>query len=166
LGEKQGYVINIQKYSLHDGPGIRTIVFLKGCPLRCKWCCNPEGQSFLPELKVTYGKCDGCGRCVALCPQKALSVKDGIVAVDRAACSVCGKCEDFCWTGALEPFGRYYTVDEMYDYLIRDEAFYKSLAAVSPSEAARPPGTRISCWRSWKSSIGRESMWRLTPAAT
>ena len=126
IQETRGLIFNQVQGSFVDGWGVRTTIFLKGCPLRCKWCCNPEGQSFLPELKVTYDKCDGCGRCVALCPQKALSMQDGVVTVDRAACNVCGNCADFCWTGALEPFGRYYTVDEMFHYLMRDEAFYKS----------------------------------------
>ena len=122
----KGLIFNKIQGSFVDGWGIRTTIFLKGCPLKCKWCCNPEGQSFAPELKVTYDKCDGCGRCESLCPQKALTVQDGKVAVNRKACSVCGQCADFCWTGALEPFGRYYTVDEMFQFLQRDASFYAS----------------------------------------
>lgn len=121
-----GLIFNTVRGSFVDGWGIRTTIFLKGCPLKCKWCCNPEGQSFAPELKVTYDKCDGCGRCESLCPQKALTVREGRVAVDRTACDVCGACADFCWTGALEPFGRYYTVEEMFQFLLRDQAFYAS----------------------------------------
>ena len=102
----RGLIFNKVQGSFVDGWGIRTTIFLKGCPLTCKWCCNPEGQSFAPVLKVTCDKCDGCGRCESLCPQKALTVRDGIVVVDRRACDVCGQCADFCWTGALEPFGR------------------------------------------------------------
>lgn len=120
----RGLIFNQVQGSFVDGWGIRTTVFLKGCPLKCKWCCNPEGQSFAPELKVTYAKCDGCGRCEALCPQKALTVQEGKVVVDRNACNVCGQCGSFCWTGALELFGRYYTVEEMFQYLQRDAAFY------------------------------------------
>ena len=133
----RGLIFNKVQGSFVDGWGIRTTIFLKGCPLTCKWCCNPEGQSFAPVLKVTCDKCDGCGRCESLCPQKALTVRDGIVVVDRRACDVCGQCADFCWTGALEPFGRYYTVDEMFQFLQRDAAFYTSSGG---GEATWHPG--------------------------
>ena len=124
--QNKAIIFNKVKGSFVDGPGIRTTIFLKGCPLKCIWCCNPEGQSFAPELKVSYDKCDGCGRCVDLCPNGALSVSDGKVQVDRNRCHVCGKCADFCFTGALEPFGSYYTVQEMFDFLIKDIEFYQS----------------------------------------
>ncbi|MBR1780174.1 MAG: 4Fe-4S binding protein, partial [Oscillospiraceae bacterium] len=117
-------IFNQVKGSFVDGWGVRTTIFLKGCPMKCKWCCNPEGQSFQPELKVVYDDCNGCGRCVELCPEGALSMKDGVVCVDRQKCNVCGKCADFCYTGALEPFGQLRSVDEMYDYLKRDKLFY------------------------------------------
>jgi len=122
--EIRALIFNKVQGSFVDGFGIRTTIFLKGCPLRCKWCCNPEGQSFRPELKVTYDKCTGCGRCVDLCPEKALSMKDGLVVVDREKCTVCGDCADFCYTGALEPFGRYWTVDEMFESIKRDKPFF------------------------------------------
>lgn len=139
----RGLIFNKVQGSFVDGWGIRTTIFLKGCPLTCKWCCNPEGQSFAPVLKVTCDKCDGCGRCESLCPQKALTVRDGIVVVDRRACDVCGQCADFCWTGALEPFGRYYTVDEMFQFLQRDAAFYTSSGGgvtIGGGEATWHPG--------------------------
>lgn len=117
-------IFNKVQGSFVDGWGVRTTIFLKGCPLKCKWCCNPEGQSFSPELKVVKEDCNGCGRCVDLCPQKALSMENDKVAVDRKLCDVCGKCADFCFTGALEPFGKYYTVDEMADFLKKDKVFY------------------------------------------
>ena len=139
----RGLIFNKVQGSFVDGWGISTTIFLKGCPLTCKWCCNPEGQSFAPVLKVTCDKCDGCGRCESLCPQKALTVRDGIVVVDRRACDVCGQCADFCWTGALEPFGRYYTVDEMFQFLQRDAAFYTSSGGgvtIGGGEATWHPG--------------------------
>lgn len=122
----RGLIFNQVQGSFVDGWGIRTTIFLKGCPLRCKWCCNPEGQSFQPELKVTYDKCNGCNQCISRCPRGALSVKAGVVQVDRGVCDACGACVDACCTGALEPFGRYYTVDEMFQFLIKDIPFYKS----------------------------------------
>jgi len=140
--ENKALIFNKVQGSFVDGWGIRTTIFLKGCPLRCKWCCNPEGQSFEPELKVTYEKCNGCGRCVDLCPQHALTISDGLVSVDRKLCNVCGECEDFCWTGALEPFGRYYSVDEMFDFLKRDIEFYTASGGgvtIGGGEAACQP---------------------------
>ena len=88
----RGLIFNIVHGSFVDGWGIRTTIFLKGCPLRCIWCCNPEGQRLAPEMKVTYEDCDGCGDCVSFCPEKVLSVENGIIHLDRGACSLCGKC--------------------------------------------------------------------------
>ena len=122
--EIRALIFNMIQGSFVDGFGIRTTIFLKGCPLKCKWCCNPEGQSFCAELRVLYDKCDGCGRCLAHCPEQALSVKDGQVSVDREKCTVCGKCEDFCYSGALQPFGRYWSVDELYKRIKRDKPFF------------------------------------------
>ena len=83
-------LFNITKGSFVDGYSIRTTIFLKGCPLKCKWCCNPEGQSFAPELRLLIDRCRGCGKCVPLCPEKALTISDGLVQVDRARCTGCG----------------------------------------------------------------------------
>lgn len=122
--EIRALIFNKIQGSFVDGFGIRTTIFLKGCPLKCKWCCNPEGQSFWAELKVSYDKCNGCGRCVDLCPEKALSMNGDKVSVDREKCTVCGACADFCYTGALEPFGRYWSVDEMFESVKRDKPFF------------------------------------------
>lgn len=124
MDQVKAIIFNKVQGSFVDGWGVRTTIFLKGCPLKCKWCCNPEGQSFAPELRVIYDDCNGCGRCPALCDRGALSMKDGKVAVDRSKCDVCGACSEFCYTGALGPFGQYYTVDEMFDYLKKDKMFY------------------------------------------
>ena len=120
----RGLIFNIVHGSFVDGWGIRTTIFLKGCPLRCKWCCNPEGQRLAPEMKVTYEDCDGCGDCVSSCPEKALSVENGIIHLDRGACSLCGKCFSACPTDALGIFGRWYTVEEMFDIIVKDKPFY------------------------------------------
>lgn len=122
----QALVFHIIHGSFVDGFGIRTTVFLKGCPLKCIWCCNPEGQSFLPELKVTREHCNGCGNCIPACPRGAMSLAGGTVRVNRGLCDGCMKCVDVCYTGALEPFGTKYTAQEVFEIIRSDEMFYKS----------------------------------------
>lgn len=89
-----GQVFNIQRYSTHDGPGIRTTVFLKGCPLRCKWCQNPESQKMTPVLMFRADKCTACGRCIDACPNGANSIVDGQLRIDRELCTGCGACTE------------------------------------------------------------------------
>lgn len=121
-----GVVFNIQRYSIHDGPGIRTIVFLKGCPLSCPWCSNPEGMGFAPELSHTAQLCRKCGQCIEVCPTGALTrEKDGSIAVDRARCSLCGACTRECGTGALKIFGERMPVGDILREVNKDAVFYK-----------------------------------------
>ncbi|MGQ9557363.1 MAG: (2S)-3-sulfopropanediol dehydratase activating enzyme [Desulfurispora sp.] len=132
-GEKnRGYVFNIQHYSVHDGPGIRTIVFLKGCPLRCQWCSNPESQSALPELAYNSNKCIGleqCGLCLAVCPAGALqSGTEGKISIDRGQCQVCLRCIDVCPSRALSVFGRLMSAGEVLDIVEKDGIFYSRSA--------------------------------------
>ena len=95
--ETSGMVYNIQRFSIHDGPGIRTTVFLKGCPLRCFWCQNPESQRSRPELFVTAEKCLHCGRCIPGCPTGACQFNEaGLMTVDRKKCVACGACMKAC----------------------------------------------------------------------
>lgn len=122
----EALVFHIIHGSFVDGYGIRTTVFLKGCPLQCIWCCNPEGQSFLPELKLTREHCSGCGNCISACSKGALSLADGIIKVNRALCDGCIKCVDVCYTGALEPFGVRHTAQEVFEIIRSDEMFYRS----------------------------------------
>ena len=122
----RAWIFNKVQGSFVDGYGVRTTIFLKGCPLKCKWCCNPEGQYFRPELKIAYNKCDGCGQCLSACAWDALKLEDGKISVDRTKCTACGSCSDVCWKDVLEPFGRYYTVDEMFEFLKKDKSFYDS----------------------------------------
>ncbi len=119
-------VTNIQKYSIHDGDGIRTTVFFKGCHLRCWWCHNPETQKFEPELQVDAQKCTGCGRCAAVCPHDAITISpEGKAVIDRAKCTVCGKCEDVCIGNFRTLVGREYSVRELVKICMQDQMFYE-----------------------------------------
>lgn len=120
----KGLIFNIVQGSFVDGYGIRTTIFLKGCPLRCIWCCNPEGQSFQKELAVTYGNCNGCGECLDVCPTQALSLNNGTIQIERQKCTACGKCVHGCKYGVFSIFGKEYSVDEIFDVIQRDKPFY------------------------------------------
>lgn len=122
--QAEGILFNIQRYSLHDGPGIRTIAFFKGCPLACKWCSNPESQSPRPELIYKNNNCIRCGRCVAACEQQAIEINNRYF-VDRERCIQCAKCTEVCPVGALEMKGRRITVAEVILQLQKDENLYR-----------------------------------------
>jgi len=121
----KGTIINIQKYSLHDGPGIRTTVFLKGCPLRCWWCHNPESQKCKHEIMFFKERCTGCGICEKRCTQKAISIQNSCAVIDKEKCNTCGKCTDFCYNNALEYVGKDMTVTELMKEIEKDEIFYE-----------------------------------------
>lgn len=128
MGNEKGLVFHIIHGSFVDGYGIRTTIFLKGCPLRCLWCCNPEGQTGHPELKYTASNCNGCGKCIDVCPKGAIQINPLLekAQIDRKLCDNCGKCIDVCYAGALEYFGTYYTVDELFEIIKKDEQYYRS----------------------------------------
>lgn len=121
----QGTVFDIQTYSLHDGPGIRTLVFLKGCPLSCAWCQNPESQRRQPEVLLYAEKCTGCGQCVPVCPNRAISLKEGKSHTDRAICKACGQCAAACPNEARTMAGRIMSDEEVFREVKKDENFYK-----------------------------------------
>ncbi|HBU12081.1 MAG TPA: glycyl-radical enzyme activating protein [Clostridiales bacterium] len=116
-----GNVFNIQKYSVNDGDGIRTMVFLQGCPLRCQWCANPESQAIKPPLMFTGDKCIACGLCLAACRENAFSA---IGTIDRNACISCGKCADECPSEALELKCRPRSVEDILAEIEKDRMFY------------------------------------------
>jgi len=120
----KGLVFNIQRYSIHDGPGIRTTVFFKGCPLRCKWCSNPESVVPQPEIMVREARCNGCRRCIEVCSPGALSLASTGLWLDREKCDLCLKCIDACWEDAIEVAGRYMSLEEVIDECRKDELFY------------------------------------------
>ncbi|MCR6544628.1 glycyl-radical enzyme activating protein [Dehalobacterium formicoaceticum] len=121
-----GVVLKIDRGSKHDGPGLRTVVFLKGCPLRCKWCSTPESQQKDPILLHMETLCVRCGRCVAACPEKALWLEE-IVIIDRQRCKHCGKCKDACLNNALRFSGMIMSLDEVYNVIERSRSFWNRM---------------------------------------
>lgn len=120
-----GTIFNIQHYCIHDGPGIRTNVFVKGCPLHCLWCANPESQNPSPQLMYRSDLCVGCRQCAMLCPNQAISFSSGSVAkTNRMLCSACGKCVDICPKKAREITGYKITAGEVFDEIAQDVLFY------------------------------------------
>lgn len=120
----QGTVFDIQRFSLHDGPGIRTIVFLKGCPLSCVWCSNPESQGSSPVVMYKQDECLHCGRCAAACKRKAIHL-DRKTLIDRSICTSCGECVNACPSGALVMKGRRMTVQQVVKELKKDATTYR-----------------------------------------
>ena len=124
LRNVSGTVFNIQHYSIHDGPGIRTNVFFKGCPLRCLWCSNPESQQPVPQLMFRADHCTGCGACISVCPVSAISFRDRIVQNDRTLCTGCGACVEVCPNEAREIVGALTTAGAVFDEVAQDTLFY------------------------------------------
>ena len=121
-----GLIFNIQRFSIHDGPGIRTVVFFKGCPLRCRWCSNPESWNEYPEIVASDLRCTRCGRCQQVCPVNAIVVDQTARRLDRAICNLCLKCADVCPTGALAVTGRWMTIDDVMQEVAADDLFYQN----------------------------------------
>lgn len=122
---KRGLIFDIQRFCLHDGPGIRTVIFFKGCPLRCKWCQNPEG--LVPETEIGFSKdkCTECHECEKVCFPGAIHF-DSSKRIDHYICDRCGKCAEVCYAGALQLIGKYYSPEELLKESITDIAFFNS----------------------------------------
>jgi pyruvate formate lyase activating enzyme len=117
-------ITNIQGFSIHDGPGIRTVVFFKGCPLSCCWCANPECLSQKPQMGFIETLCKSCGKCRDVCENHAISCREGDHRIDYSRCTACGNCKEQCYYGALVRYGEFMTVAEVWDAVRRDKMFY------------------------------------------
>lgn len=122
-----GLVFNIERFATEDGPGIRTVVFCKGCALRCRWCANPESQLFQPQVMLNANLCTGCGRCAALCPKRGIELREGYGFLTTSPeCNCCGTCTEGCYQNARSIMGEEYTTQRLLTELLRDEAYYKA----------------------------------------
>jgi pyruvate formate lyase activating enzyme len=127
-------LFNVQHFCLHDGPGIRTTVFLKGCGLRCLWCCNPESQEPYAQLGLDARRCTGCAECVAACPEQAITMNaEGKAQIDRDRCTNCGKCVSACLDDALTLYGETRSVDDVFREVLRDKRWYGADGGVTVS---------------------------------
>ncbi|MDU7904936.1 MAG: glycyl-radical enzyme activating protein, partial [Peptostreptococcaceae bacterium] len=122
---KNPLILNIQKYSLHDGDGIRTTVFFKGCPLECIWCHNPESQDYKKEVLYNEEKCLKCGTCIEKCPNEAIYKGLNVIELEKEKCTYCETCIDFCLNNAREIVGKTYEIKDLVKELIKDMAFYE-----------------------------------------
>jgi pyruvate formate lyase activating enzyme len=124
----KGLIFDIQKFAIHDGGGIRTLVFLKGCPLLCPWCSNPESLAGKPEITFVCNNCISCGKCLEICPSDAINRDEsngkGLI-IDRDRCTLCGQCAKHCYAGAINIIGRYLSVPELMEIIERDRKFYE-----------------------------------------
>jgi pyruvate formate lyase activating enzyme len=121
---REGLIFDLKKYAINDGPGIRTTVFFKGCPLSCRWCHNPEGQSFGPEIMIRASRClADCSECVAACPEGAIVKTAAGLVIDRPRCTSCGKCADICPAQAIEVVGRRLSAAQLLQEIQKDRIF-------------------------------------------
>lgn len=135
----QGLIFNIQYFNIHDGPGIRTVVFFKGCPLRCQWCSNPEAINRDLELGLLRVLCNSCDKCLEACPENALSFDDeGALRVARQECNACGACVSECYPEALTIYGTEMTAEEVFEEVRRDQLFYEGSGGGMTASGGEP----------------------------
>lgn len=150
---ERGLIFNVQRFSIHDGPGIRTVVFMKGCPLRCRWCDNPESQKFTREIMFFEKKCIACGTCIETCQNDAINATPGTTPyerINRELCDVCGACVKRCPASALQMAGKRMTSDEVMAEVLKDVRFYersKGGVTLSGGEALAQPDFSIDILR-------------------
>lgn len=159
-----GIIWDIKRYALHDGPGIRSTVFFKGCPLSCLWCCNPESQSFSPELLWLQELCAGCGTCANVCPRDAVEIhqhgESRAPAINRATCDMCGECVSQCPAGALSIAGERVTVDDVLHRVAQDSVFFARTGGgltLSGGEPLAQPGFAAEILRRYVTEEGGRS---------
>ncbi len=143
LLQTSGLVFNIMRFAVHDGPGIRTTVFLKGCPLRCAWCHNPESMGTAPELMLNQDRCIGCGACIGICPHGAIASTPQGPRTDRQLCRVCGVCVPACPAGGRARVGEVMTTGQVMETVLADRIFYDQSGGgvtFSGGEPAHQPG--------------------------
>jgi len=126
MGDTKGIVFNIQHYAIHDGPGIRTTVFVNGCPLKCLWCQNPESQSLKPQLFFNKERCSGCGKCIEVCLQRANEIVSAKAKIHRDLCIGCGRCTEVCPNEARQQMGKEMTAQEVFKEVEKDAIFYQN----------------------------------------
>ena len=122
---KKRLVISITRMTNHNGPGLRTLVLFKGCPMRCIWCSTPESQKADPEINLDRKKCTFCGKCVPVCPLQAIVMTEKDISIDRAICNNCGECVEVCYPQALTLLGQWMSVEEILYEVERDAILYK-----------------------------------------
>jgi len=137
--ETTGYIFDIQRFSINDGPGIRTTVFFKGCPLECIWCENPESQEQLPQLLYFDSLCTRCYRCIEACPTRASKIGvEGAIEIDRGLCRACGLCVEACPSDARVISGRTMSIDEVVETVKKDELFYRNSGGGMTASGGEP----------------------------
>lgn len=141
----KGMIFDIKRFAIHDGPGIRTTVFLKGCPLHCLWCHNPEGIENKFELIARPSRCARCYSCISACPLGAISENSGPVEIDRSRCNLCGKCVKVCMYEALEMAGREISVKDVIEEVEKDRIFYEQSGGGATLSGGEPLGQPEFC---------------------
>jgi len=152
-GSIKGLIFNIQRFSIHDGPGIRTTVFMKGCPLQCQWCSNPESQQASPEILTLDRNCIKCGKCVEACPQDAITMTESGRSIDRNKCDRCLECALVCPAEAIQIVGKYMRIDEVISEVVKDRIFYQNSGGGVTVSGGEPGNSFVSCSGSAKPEI-------------